>query len=84
MLLTLMLQAPVDPGILHWDGFASLGVGGVLAGMMFFFYRQDRKASEERHERLTLDHRSMIQENTQAMTRLCETIERSGRYDRTD
>ncbi len=28
--------------------WASLGVGGILAGMMFFFYRQDRLEARER------------------------------------
>ncbi len=32
-------------------GWASLGVGGALAGFMFYFYRQDRKASEAQHIR---------------------------------
>lgn len=49
---------------LQW--FASLGVGGVLAGFMFTVYRADRKASEERYEKLALEFRKLVQENTAA------------------
>lgn len=51
--------------------FASLGVGGILAGMMFCFYRKDHRALEA----LTADFREIVQENTKAITRLCELLE---------
>jgi hypothetical protein len=40
----MLLQASSD--VPSW---ATLGVGGALAGMMFYFYRADRKANEERN-----------------------------------
>lgn len=33
---------------LQW--LAQFGLGAVFAGVMFYFYRQDRKDSERRHE----------------------------------
>lgn len=47
---------------LQW--LASLGVGGVLAGMMFLYYRQDRLSFRERWE-----------EHTKALTELIHTYQ---------
>lgn len=55
---------------------ASLGVGGALALIMFWFYRLDRKASEERFTEISKDFRAIVQENTAAMVRLGEVIDR--------
>ena len=92
MLLALIFQAPVDPGILHWDGFASLGVGGVLAGMMFFFYRQDRVSSEAHYRQdrassearlmeMGEEFRSIVTANTTAMVELANVM-RAARHSR--
>ena len=61
--------------------FASLGVGGVLAGMMFLYYRYDRRNSSERFQALnqqyaalTKEFRSIVENNTRAMERNSEAI----------
>lgn len=63
----------------------ALGIGGALAAMMFYFYRQDRKdsekiqaadraASEARMAGIISDFRSIIEQNTEAMTALERSI----------
>jgi len=54
---------------------AQFGVGGVLAGIMFFFYRQDRQASEKQFQELGLNFRTIIEKNTEAVTSLRAAIE---------
>jgi len=54
--------------------FASLGVGGVLAGVMFFFYRQDRITSEARLTKMLDEFRSIVTANTTAMVELSGAI----------
>jgi hypothetical protein len=50
--------------------WSALGIGGVLAGVMFYFYRIDRQASEQRLGAIISDFRSIIEANTKAMTAL--------------
>jgi len=57
-----------------YQWLASLGVGGVLAGGMFVAYRNDRKASEDRLAEFTKDFRTIVQDNTKAMTSLIDVI----------
>jgi hypothetical protein len=50
------LQVVSTPEITpFWPG---LGVGGILAGVVLKFYRDDRKASEDRYERLAQESRT--------------------------
>jgi len=56
----------------------TLGVGGALAGIMFFFYRQDRKDNESRWVEIAKDFKTLIQENTQAVTSLRASMDRAG------
>jgi len=61
---------------LPWNG--ALGGGGVgLAGIMFYFYRQDRKAAEESMLRMGNEFRGIVEANTRAITTLTTVIERS-------
>lgn len=53
----------------------SLGVGGVLAGFIFFVYRQDRNASEARLSQMAAEFRAIVQENTSALTKLIQWLE---------
>lgn len=69
-------QPSTSTSEIQW--FASLGVGGILAGIMFFYSRLDRKASEKRYEELARDLRSLVQDNTKALTMLVSIIERPG------
>lgn len=66
--LLLQAEAPGLPAI------ASLGVGGAIAALVLWFYRQDRQASEKRIESLASDFKQVIQENTEASTALKDAI----------
>lgn len=48
------------------ESLCSLGVGAALAGVIFFMYRIDRKATEERMDKLFKQTLDNIKENTQA------------------
>ena len=48
-----------------------LGVGGVLAGLMFWFYRQDRLQCNKREDRMG----SVVERNAIANERLALNIE---------
>lgn len=62
-----LLQAGVpDTSLVQW--FATLGVGGALAGMMFIFYRKDRLESEKRFGEVAENYRQIVQEITAAIT----------------
>lgn len=62
---------------------ASLGVGGILAGFIFWAYRADRNNSESRMVSMATDFRSIVVENTAALTKLIEYLEdREKRFDR--
>lgn len=61
--------------------FASLGVGGVLAGGMFLAYQSaekkravERKEQEKRYADLALNFRQIVQENTKAIIELKEVM----------
>ena len=66
---------------------APLGVGGLLAGVMFFFYRQDflRERAGAEMERKRLEHREdrllqIIEKNAAAYERLATTMEHIGAH----
>jgi hypothetical protein len=52
-----------------------LGIGGVLASVMFYFYRQDRKSSEESIKTFAGEFRQVVENNTAAMTKLTTLVE---------
>ena len=61
--------------------FATLGVGGVLAGITFYFYRLDRMASEkalrevnEQSRKISDELLEVVKQNTRAVQSLTETI----------
>lgn len=49
-----------------------LGSTGVLAGFIFYFYRQDRLNSEKALAKIVDDYRLVIEHNTEAWERLME------------
>jgi hypothetical protein len=55
--------------------FAQFGVGAVAAVMLFMIYRADRKASEDRFADLTKEFRTIVQDNTAAITKLTDALE---------
>lgn len=46
---------------------APLGVGGILAGFIFYFYRQDREDSRIQYASLASDFKDVIKSNTSAL-----------------
>jgi hypothetical protein len=70
----------MDQVQLEW--FATLGVGGIVAGFMFLFYRRDMKQftqqwiEESKLNRETLNQvMSVVRDNTVALTKVLTTID---------
>lgn len=63
------------------DVLPTAGVGGILAVVIFYFYRQDSERNMKKFEEITVRQekatdgwKSIVQENTAALTRLTERI----------
>jgi len=54
----------------------SLGVGAFLGTLIFFMYRQDRKASEKRLTRLLEEDQETRREHTEAIIELITLVKR--------
>lgn len=55
-----------------------LGGGGMgMAGLMFYFYRQDRKAAEESMIKMGSEFRQLVEGNTRVITELVTLIQKS-------
>jgi hypothetical protein len=63
----------MDAEFAKW--LATLGVGGVLAGLMFMFYRKDIKQYTELWKIATDQMMAIVKENTSSNTRLISLIE---------
>lgn len=63
----------MDSEFVKW--LATLGVGGVLAGLMFMFYRKDVKQYTELWKTATDQMMGIVKENTASNTRLISLIE---------
>jgi hypothetical protein len=63
----------MDAEFAKW--LATLGVGGVLAGLMFMFYRKDIKQYTELWKTATDQMMGIVKENTSSNTRLIALIE---------
>ena len=61
------------PDAMQW--FATLGVGGVLAGMMFFFYRKDVKSYTELWKTQTSMLVEVVKENTRSNVQLTGVVD---------
>jgi len=59
------MDAPTE--IMKW--FATLGVGGVLAGIMFFFYRKDMQTFTDQWKGQSDLLIKVVQDNTSATTK---------------
>jgi len=70
--------------VLPFQALAGLGVGGILAGVIFVFYRLDRRESEERIADLGQNFREIVERNTQAFTLLTSVLSRGPRDDRSE
>lgn len=58
--------------------FASLGVGGVLAGLIFFMYRKDAIAWQEAWKGQSQILVQVVKENTAAITALVAKLTERG------
>lgn len=67
----------MDPEFTKW--LATLGVGGILAGFMFMFYRKDVKQYTELWRTTAEQLMTVIKENTASNTRLILLIENQER-----
>lgn len=66
-----------DPEFVKW--IATLGVGGILAGFMFAFYRKDIKQYTELWKHTAESMMLIIKENTASNTKLISMIENQER-----
>lgn len=71
MMALLQAAAPVD----SYQWLASLGVGGVLAGVVLVQSRADRKASEERLAEFAKNFMTIVQDNTKAMQSVVDAVQ---------
>lgn len=67
----------MDAEFAKW--LATLGVGGVLAGLMFLFYRKDVKQYTELWKSATDSLMTVVRENTVSNTRLITLLENQER-----
>ena len=63
----------MDPEFGKW--LATLGIGGVLAGFMFMFYRKDVKQFTELWKATTDQLITVVKDNTSSNTKLISLIE---------
>jgi hypothetical protein len=63
----------MDADLSKW--FATLGVGGALASMMFFFYRKDVRQYTELWKAQTEMLMQVVKDNTTAITRNTMVVE---------
>jgi len=66
-------DAQVDAEFVKW--FTTLGVGGVLAGLMFAFYRKDIKQYTELWKIMSEQMITTVKENTASNTRIISLLE---------
>lgn len=64
---------PGDVEFTKW--LITLGIGGILAGFMFVFYRKDVKQYTELWKLATDQFATIVKENTASNTRLISLIE---------
>ena len=67
----------VDPEVVKW--FATLGVGGVLAALIFSFYRKDLKSYTELWKTSSDMLMTVVRENTASNVRLIAMLEAAER-----
>lgn len=70
-------MTPVDSEFVKW--LATLGIGGILAGFMFVFYRKDVKQYTDLWKTSSDQLMEIVKENTASNIRLISLIENSER-----
>jgi hypothetical protein len=63
------------PDTEFWKWITTLGVGGVLAGFMFWFYRKDTQAYADLWKGQTEALITVVKENTAAVTAMMVTLQ---------
>jgi hypothetical protein len=63
----------VDANFIEWT--ATLGIGGILAGFMFVFYRKDIKMYAELWKLMAEQLTELVRDNTAASIRLITMLE---------
>lgn len=63
----------------YMQWFATLGVGGALAGLMFLFYRKDVKLYTDQWREVAAQLMGVIRENTASNVKLITMIENQER-----
>jgi len=72
-----MIDPMFDAEFTKW--LVTLGVGGVLAGFMFVFYRKDVKQYTELWKIMTEQFSTIVKENTTSNVRLVAMLENQER-----
>ena len=72
-----ILGISATDGVTDGRFYSTLGLGGLLAVLIWLSSRQDREKSENRIAELSKDYRMMIQEHTTAISKLTSVIERA-------
>lgn len=67
----------LDPEFVKW--FATLGIGGILAGFMFMFYRKDVRQYTELWKIMSEQMIQVVKDNTASNTKLITLIENQER-----
>jgi len=67
----------MDATFIEW--LATLGIGGILAGFMFVFYRKDVKQYTELWKLATEQFTTIVKENTASNVKLIALIENQER-----
>jgi hypothetical protein len=62
----------MDVEFVKW--LATLGIGGILAGFIFIFYRKDIKSYTELWKTTSEQLIKVVGENTASNVKLCETL----------
>ena len=68
-----VMDPNMDSEFIKW--LATLGIGGVLAGFMFMFYRKDVKSYTELWKTASDQMIAIVKENTASNTKLISLIE---------
>lgn len=67
------MEGSSNTEFIQW--LATLGIGGVLAGFMFMFYRKDIKLYAELWKSATEQLITIVKDNTSSITRLVTLME---------
>jgi len=70
-------MSPIDSEFIKW--LTTLGIGGILAGFMFVFYRRDVRQYTELWKSSSDQFAQIVKDNTESNVRLIVLIETQSR-----